>query len=447
MQQPKRFQAPTLAEAYDKVRKELGGDAVILSTRKAYAPGLFGQPGRQFVEVVAHVPASRSLSAGRPTFDQDAAAHDLVRGVAEAVAMGGAEQPELAPPFANEFAGAAARLEGPFEALNADRARRVEHLEAPDAASVTALADMAALAQQIGQMRTLLEDLVTERSNARVDNGSPVLREMRDRLVRHGLSSAHVMALIGQAGESIVRTDDVDSVARTVERRLAAKLPPAPRVDLSRKPATVFLVGPSGAGKTTMAVRLALEVERAHHLRVAIAGTDVNRAGAPQQLIAFGAATGLDVRLCYAPADLQDLINSGEADVVVVDTPGHNGQRRDRMTEQSAYLQAAKRKSTLLVLPATTKPQDLSDIASAFGSAGIDGLVFTRCDETGSYGGLASVAIDAATGVAYTTHSDQVSDAPRFGDHVALAGAVVSGRWAAPASAPAAGSRRLAAAV
>ena len=65
MQQPKRFQAPTMAEAYDQVRRELGDQAVILSTRKAFAPGLFGQPGRQFVEVVARAGAGRS--AGEAT--------------------------------------------------------------------------------------------------------------------------------------------------------------------------------------------------------------------------------------------------------------------------------------------------------------------------------------------------------------------------------------------
>ncbi|MFA7248982.1 MAG: hypothetical protein WC273_05055, partial [Dehalococcoidia bacterium] len=109
MQQPKRFQAATLGEAYAMVRAELGGDAIILSTRKAASPGLFGQPGRQFVEVVAHLPEplEEPRPGRRPTFDQDMAAHELVRGIAEAAAMGMAIDPavELAPPFENPAAG------------------------------------------------------------------------------------------------------------------------------------------------------------------------------------------------------------------------------------------------------------------------------------------------------------------------------------------------------
>src|SRR5262245_33686357 len=90
MQQPKRFQAPTLAEAYAMVRDELGEQAVILSTRKALSPALYGRPARQFVEVVAHLPEPvvSPMANRRPSLEQDMAAHDLVRGIAEAAAMG-----------------------------------------------------------------------------------------------------------------------------------------------------------------------------------------------------------------------------------------------------------------------------------------------------------------------------------------------------------------------
>ena len=67
-------------------------------------------------------------------------------------------------------------------------------------------------------------------------------------------------------------------------------LPPVAHLDLARRPAFVALAGPAGAGKTTFAMKLALELERAYSLRVVVAGTDVERAGAPQQFTAVGAA-------------------------------------------------------------------------------------------------------------------------------------------------------------
>lgn len=458
MQQPKRFQAATMSEAYAMVRAELGGDAVILSTRQAASPGLFGQPGRKFVEVVAHVPTASDapVVGARPTLEQDTAAHDLVRGIAEAVATHGVDAVDvedadhdedevtLAPPFENERAGTlhdpvlAARvlgLDGALGALHsavdAEVPEPAAAEPAPAPASIADRAMMSMLARQLTEVHSLLDQLVVERMTERVEEGPAALREIHDLLVKQGLAPNVFGPLLSQVSDALVRGHDREAALRTVERKLAAKLPPPPRIEFARRPVAIFLVGPAGAGKTTFAVRLALEIERAYSLRVALAGTDVNRAGSPQQLAAYGAAAGIDARLCYVPGELQTLLADGAVDVVIVDTPGHNGARRDRMAELNAFTQVVRRRSVLLVVPATMKGDDLNNVTAAYSAIGLDGLVLTRCDETTTFGAFANVAIEAAIGVAYTTHSDQVSDPPRAGDNLALAGAVATGRWVA----------------
>lgn len=449
MLQPKRFQGDTLAEAYQNVRAELGSQAVILSTRKVTAPGLFGQPGRTFVEVVAHLPAGEQAAPEgvRPTLEQDVAAHELVRGVAEAAAAGMAIDPadellerdamDLAPPFANEMAGRGAAEAGSMDRIPAAA-------PASDAAS-TDQALIGDLARQLAEMRGMLDRMSNERTAERIERGPDVLRECRALLEEQGMAGPLATTLLDQVGGAIVRGGDREAALRTLERKVAAKLPQPPRLPLARRPLAVVLVGPGGAGKTTMAVRLGLDLQRRHSVRVTLAGTDVTRAGAPQQVTAFASATGLDAELCYAPAELRALMTAPRSDVVVVDTPGHNGTRRDRMAELNAFIEATPRRVVLLVLPATMKGADLRQVAQAYGPLGIDGLVFTRCDETSTYGALLGVAIESSTGVAYTTHSDQVSEAPQAADNLLLASAMISGRWATPArTAPPAEPRALA---
>ncbi|MEX2446362.1 MAG: hypothetical protein WD734_03395, partial [Dehalococcoidia bacterium] len=315
MQQPKRFQAPTLTEAYAKVRAELGGDAVILSTRRALAPGLHGRPGREFVEVVALLPeADPAMHDIGLDLEQDLAAHDLVRGVAEASAAGIdlVAGMELAPPFENERAGTARPEDLGFGVPGSRHPAGDEPspTAAPPPSGEASFADRAlggVLSRQLAEVRALLDGLVADRVADRVESGPESLRQVHDLLARQGLSPALLSPLLAQVSDALVRGDDVQSALRTVERKLATRFPTVPRVDFARRPAAIFLVGPAGAGKTTLAVRLALEIERAHALRVAIAGTDVHRAGAPQQLAAYGGATGIDTRLCYAPDELRDL--------------------------------------------------------------------------------------------------------------------------------------------
>lgn len=454
MQQPKRFQAPTMAEAYDQVRRDLGDAAVILSTRKAFAPGLFGQPGREFVEVVARVPQEApDVRAPRATLEQDEAAHDLVRAVAEATAAA----PLAAGPFAGFQAVAPvddvpvpvrpSRKRATEKRVTEKRvpqevekpapkraaAKRAEQPAAPTPLPVpTAMPSMLPSAEgnetwsrQLDQMRVMLEQLVSERLDQRIEGGSTALRGVRERLLRHGMTPALAANLLGEVDAGAVT--DEETLAAMVERRLAAELPPVASV-VGRRQRAMFLVGPGGAGKTTMAVRMALDLQR-QGLNVVIAGTDVNRAGAPQQLVAFGAVTGLDVRLCYAPDELEAILQEPGVDLVIVDTPGQNGLRRDRMAELTSFLHVARQRLVLLTIPATTKGSDLAEVVSAFSAVGLDGAVVTRCDETAHFGHLASVLIEAALGVAFTTRSDQVGDAPVPGDNLALAEAVVRAQW------------------
>lgn len=256
------------------------------------------------------------------------------------------------------------------------------------------------------------------------------------------MTRAAAAAVLGRVESMLARNISRDAGLRALSRALVALLPAPPTLTLGGEPRALVLVGPSGAGKTTLAMRMALELRRGG-LRVMVASTDVSRVGAPQQLDAMGAALDMPVSLCYAPADVAALFSGEALDVVIVDTAGHMGGRRDRLAELSAMLRSLPRRDVLLALPATMRATDQRDVVTAYQKCGLAGLVLTRCDETVRFGGSASAAIEASLGVAYTTHSDQVTEAPRVGDARALAAAVATGRWVA-AGAPTLAGRTLA---
>ena len=288
---------------------------------------------------------------------------------------------------------------------------------------------LARIHAELSTVRAVVEKLALDRAAERVDAGPKALRDARARLEQQGVPTALAVPALDRAAEALAPGARRDAILRTVERQLAARLPAAPTLDLSRSPTAIVLVGPGGAGKTTAAVRLGLQIATEHGRRVTLAGMDVARAGAPQQLAAYGAAAGLPVRLCYTPGELSALLSEGGSDVVIVDTAGHNGARRDRMAELAALWQAAPGRTVLLTLPATMKEADLLAAARAYVPAAPAGLLLTRVDETASFGALLSVACESGLGIAYTTHDEAATVAPRPGDNHALAVALLAGAW------------------
>ena len=237
--------------------------------------------------------------------------------------------------------------------------------------------------------------------------------------------------MLDRVTSAITPDASAEAARQVVQRRLAAELPAPPILDFARPPTTIFVVGPAGAGKTTAAVRLGLRLAAEQGLRVTLAGIDIDRVGAPQELQAYGAAAGLAVRLCYTPGELQALVAEQAAAAIIVDAPGHDGSRRERMEELSAFARAVRPRTLLLTLPATLRTTDARRVAAAYAAVSPDGLIATRCDETETFGGLLTIAAEANLGIAFTAHGPSVRDAAREGDSHALACAVMLGRWTA----------------
>ncbi|TAK77566.1 MAG: hypothetical protein EPO16_05310 [Dehalococcoidia bacterium] len=426
MSQPKRFTASSLREAYQKVRDELGGDAIIVSTRKMLAPGAVGEPARALIEVRAR------LAEPSDARSDSTKAHDLVRDMAEEAATGMPLDPaiELAPALLN-------RRVDRGKGVGASRAGDGRRRAAADAAfeiPVALLASdgspaFASLAQRVDQISTLVEAIAMERMGER-SKQSPGLHAAHEQLHEQDMSRAVASAVLARVESMLGRDVGREAGLRALADAVAALLPPPVSLAPAGEPRMLVLVGPAGAGKTTLAMRLAMDLRR-RDLRVTVASTDVSRAGAPQQLEAMGAALGVPVRLCYAPDDAARLLAESASDLVIVDTAGHMGGRRDRHAELSAMLRSLPDRDVLLTLPATMRAADQRVAVEAFAPHGLTGLVFTRCDETDRLGAAAGTAIEAALGVAFTTHSDQVTEAPRPGDTRSLASAVATGRWAA----------------
>ena len=162
------------------------------------------------------------------------------------------------------------------------------------------------------------------------------------------------------------------------------------RLQLAKNPPTVILLtGLQGAGKTTLAGKLALHLRTAGHQPVLVAA-DLQRPNAVDQLKIVGEQANT---LVFAPEPgngvgdpvkvTRDAIAFAKQklhDIVIVDTAGRLAIDKELMDQLRKVKKEANPTETLLVIDAMTG-QDAVNTASAFADEiGIDGVVLTKLD-------------------------------------------------------------------
>lgn len=260
-----------------------------------------------------------------------------------------------------------------------------------------------AMREELARMRRLMETQLEQLSIERL-RGSPARAAVLDALTGCGCSES----LAREVAAGIDPTLSPDQVHAPMHAALARMLPIV-RGEPIEEGGVIALVGPTGAGKTTTAAKLAARFAARHRARdVALVTTDGQRAGALEQLQALGRRLGITVCEAQGPEGLQDALQQlQDYPLVLVDTTGH--APRDRAVfSQILWLRASRRVRSLLVLPANAHPQDLGEVIRRYRPAKPDGVVLTKLDETCQPGSALSVLVRHDLGITYTACGQQV---------------------------------------
>ena len=161
----------------------------------------------------------------------------------------------------------------------------------------------------------------------------------------------------------------------------------ATELNLTGRPTVILMAGLNGAGKTTMAGKLALRLKTQNHKKPLLAACDTFRPAAMEQLRVL--AEQVDVP-CYLEEGATDPIavaqhaiqeaKSKSYDVVIVDTAGRQSIDEELMQQIEQIKAAVNPNETLLVVDAMTG-QDAVNTAKTFNERlEIDGVILTKLD-------------------------------------------------------------------
>jgi signal recognition particle subunit SRP54 len=239
------------------------------------------------------------------------------------------------------------------------------------------------------------------------DVSLPVVRGFVGR-VKERARGAEVSGALNPAQQVVkIVNDELVGILGGQTRQLAfAKTPPT----------VIMLAGLQGAGKTTLAGKLANWLRGQGHTPLLVA-CDLQRPGAVAQLKIVGERAGVSVFAPH-PGTSQESVESADAgpgdpvavaaaglaearakvyDVVIVDTAGRLGIDDVLMAQAAAIRDAVSPDETLFVLDAMIG-QDAVTTAEAFGAGvGFTGVVLTKLD--GDARGGAALSVREVTGV------------------------------------------------
>lgn len=463
--QIKEFEAYSLKDCLQQVREVLGPEAVILETRKFRKGGLLGFGARDAVCVVAATgitvkndvkervsgtapSTEKSTPVNEPPGKPAVSSRQTAAMAAQAAAIAAARSAYIRKETTNGTTSSRLAASRPGNVATAQpvtpepapekspmsRQRTQRHpepvvatppvsenqrLDTLERAMQEIRESLLALkqAQQEAHERTLtaVVSAVAPAVQARpaVEASAQRLPELYRRLRASGISETLAQELLAELPDlSAWREEAQQPLAESALRDLLTRRIhcAGPIVLTPGTLKAVALIGPTGVGKTTTIAKLAAHFALVERKKVALLTVDTYRIAAVEQLKTYSQIIDIPVAVAYNPAEVLPAVQQfADYDLLLIDTAGRSQKNIMQVGELKALLEMV-RCETHLVLSALIKTEDMLEAARRFSAACVDRLLFSKLDETGTYGTLFEVADQTGIPLSYLTTGQKVPE-------------------------------------
>jgi flagellar biosynthesis protein FlhF len=415
-------------EALDRVRRELGHDAIVVDSKEIATRRILPWPStRQEIEICAQrasqssstrksgrshtkpvtVPRTiRTLAESKQStvsFDTEIKSSSSIASESESANRSRFLDEELAPPpawFDNQ--------PNP-ESITADEtsATVVESIASTPIAEEARSSEVAPHFESMASLVALLETHTRFRKTTDVP---PEFAQHYSRLIDADIDEKLVhemLAILPTASAFDETQSDVTSMLTAfVEREMNCASPIQPESDRRE---IVTVIGPTGVGKTTTIAKLAGHFLLNEGRRVGLIAVDHYRVGAIDQLRTYAEILQAPIRCASTPDELRVAIDSlDNVDVILIDTAGRSPQDGPKLNELGDLLNVAQSDHVLLVLSLAGGAKNLQKIAGQFAFARPTSLVVSKLDEAVGCGGLLSITREISVPISYVTTGQDV---------------------------------------
>ncbi len=241
-------------------------------------------------------------------------------------------------------------------------------------------------------------------------------RMLYNTLVDHEVDERYVNSLLCDMDSMIEAGNSMDYLISDVYQKMVLKTGQAMQIKLSDNgyPAVVFLVGPTGVGKTTTLAKLASFFKVNQKKKVSFLTADTYRIAATEQLSVYADILDVSTTILMTPDDIvPSLAKYRDSDIIFVDTVGFshtNDKQRQNLSRLISLVPDKYMLQIYLVLSATTKYMDLKRIVDAYSDFTDYSLIFTKLDETANLGNIYNLRQYSSKSLSYITDGQNVPE-------------------------------------
>ena len=410
-----KFQGKTKEEAIEKAKAEFGPSAVIMNIKEVKPKGLLGLFSPTTYEVTA------AIEQKEPAYTTAPSALASYVKPRENINLAADEEIAIPQPMRTPAREEVKREVQPErKEATVERASRFAKLQPVDNDEPAAFEAEKQIKERLDNLSDLLEQKLSTPAQEEVIRKTSseelnFVRMIYNTLLKNEVHEKYINQVLDEVEKFIRPGNNVDLILPNIYQKLVLKFGQPKTIELSgKKPNIVFFIGPTGVGKTTTIAKIASKYKVEYNRKVAFITADTYRIAATEQLRVYANILDAPMSIVYSVEDINEEIEKyADYDLIFVDTAGFSHKNEQQRNDTKRLLEGVNeeyRKEVYLVLSATTKYNDLLDIVDIYKDIASFKLIFTKLDETSSYGNLLNIKLYADADLSYVTIGQNVPD-------------------------------------
>jgi len=354
----KKFIASNLQEGKVKVAKELGDDAVILSTRTMKKTD---ESGEELIEIVAAIDDSPMKEFRKNTNKQ-----------AEIPSASNYEDETQI----NKFI------------------RTASHIY-----------------EEIGTIKDAvanLSDFVKYKYSGALNN---INKNIYQELIKSDFSEEFALKITGILSSKEKKYVNTKEAINDALEMITDKIKIVNPLKKQSKPQIITFVGTNGSGKTTALVKLAIISKLALESNVSVISADTQKVGGFEQLQTFASIANIPFEAMYNLNDIYKSISEKlDKNFIFIDTTGLSQNNQEGMNELRSLINTIKPDQNFLVISAGTSLSTFNQIIRKFEQTNPSALILTKLDEAATIGNVVSALLEKPIPIAYFSAGTKIPD-------------------------------------